>query len=532
MNIIEAEDMVKGLPDQVLFQEAQFPSGRIPQYLAVSEVQRRQDMRQRFQAQQQQSQQTIKEQILQGGIGSTGMAPEITQKPPMAPPMEPPMGAAPPGAPMQQPMTGAPMGMSVGGLVIPEISSPFESEQSSSGYDAVRNSLTSQSRESIVNKAKSLMAQGKESEALSLLRRAGISPEQVLMSNGGLTPGGIVYMQQGGNLTRDPASQMLSNTLGRMPEIFGAVNKMLPPPSGISMEDLERLRAKREDYFDPQAEARRNQLLADLQASGEARKAEDIAAAQRYLTETEAPIKAAQDEARKAAISSTLMRLGAGLAAGRPEEGLASAAQGVEQTMGRARELASVERRAARQEYRAAEREAVRAQRAAADQAFAMQAQNITNDEAKQREFMRDQNSFAQWAFTQQREAGRDRNQAFNTALQLSVGISQSIDKALQDATREQSLNERQYSSTYGSVLKEVLETVKNSDFKDADGNSIVPTTEQIMDVARKQTQLALENAGIYSPNKVVTVSTPDELKSLKSGAVYIGPDGVKRVKP
>ena len=52
MNILEAEDMVKGLPDQVLFQYAQNPPPQIPQYLAVSEVQRRQDMRQRFQAQQ------------------------------------------------------------------------------------------------------------------------------------------------------------------------------------------------------------------------------------------------------------------------------------------------------------------------------------------------------------------------------------------------------------------------------------------------------------------------------------------------
>lgn len=114
MNILEAEDMVKGLPDQVLFQYAQNPPPQIPQYLAISEVQRRQDMRQRFQAQQGGNEPTVKDQILQGGIGATGMAPPISSAPPMAP-----MGAAPPGAPMQQPMTGAPMppmGMAMGGL--------------------------------------------------------------------------------------------------------------------------------------------------------------------------------------------------------------------------------------------------------------------------------------------------------------------------------------------------------------------------------------------------------------------------------
>ena len=88
MNIIEAEDVVKGLPDRELFQEAQYPSGRIPQFLAVSEVQRRQDMRQRFQAQQQQPQQTIKDQILQGAMG--GGQPQMPpQQPPAQPPAEP-----------------------------------------------------------------------------------------------------------------------------------------------------------------------------------------------------------------------------------------------------------------------------------------------------------------------------------------------------------------------------------------------------------------------------------------------------------
>lgn len=115
MNILEAEDMVKGLPDQVLFQYAQNPPPQIPQFLAISEVQRRQEMRQRFQAQGGNAEPTIKDQILQGGIASAGGPPPGGESPPMAPP-----GAAPPGAPMQQPMTGAPMppmGMSDGGRV-------------------------------------------------------------------------------------------------------------------------------------------------------------------------------------------------------------------------------------------------------------------------------------------------------------------------------------------------------------------------------------------------------------------------------
>lgn len=71
MNIIELENLVKGFPDDQLIKEVQAPSGQIPQFLALSEVQRRKDMRDRYQAQQNGGQKpTIAEQIVGGGIGS------------------------------------------------------------------------------------------------------------------------------------------------------------------------------------------------------------------------------------------------------------------------------------------------------------------------------------------------------------------------------------------------------------------------------------------------------------------------------
>lgn len=522
MNIIEAEDMVKGLPDQVLFQEAQFPSGRIPQFLAVSEVQRRQDMRQRFQAQQAgQQQPTVKDQILQGGIGATGMAPPISSAPPMAPP-------APP---MPQ---GAPIGMAVGGVVPSQVREAVDSALTPSP-SVSQSSLpsTGPSRETVIRKVKALIAQGREMDALVLLRQAGINPSELNMATGGMTPGGIVYMQEGKQLPNDPSAAMFASMMSRLPDAFSAIRGMMPAPAGISAADLERFKPTREQYFDPETERRRAELLTRLEQMGTTRKAEDIAAAERYLKEAEAPIQAAQDEARKAAIASTLMRLGAGVAAGRGAEGLASAAQGVEQTMGRAREVAAAERRAARQDFRAAEREAVRGQRAMADQAFLMQAQNITSDENKQQQFVRDQNQFAQWAFTQQREAGRDQQQAFNNALQLSVGLTQAVDTAVREATRERNLTERQYASTFGSIFKEVLGEVKEADFgTDEEGNPITPTADQLISTARQKTTEALEAAGIYSPASVVTVNTPAELEALTKGQRYRGPDGIVRIKP
>lgn len=88
MNILQMEDLVKGMPDEMLMQEAQMPSGQIPQFLALSEVQRRKEMRDKFQAP---PQATVADQILQSGIASA-----MPQQPPqggMAPPQGPPMGA-------------------------------------------------------------------------------------------------------------------------------------------------------------------------------------------------------------------------------------------------------------------------------------------------------------------------------------------------------------------------------------------------------------------------------------------------------
>ena len=70
MNIIEQEDVIKGLPDDALQREAAMPSGQVPQFLVVSEIQRRTDMRKRFEANQPQQNMSVAEQVVQEGIGA------------------------------------------------------------------------------------------------------------------------------------------------------------------------------------------------------------------------------------------------------------------------------------------------------------------------------------------------------------------------------------------------------------------------------------------------------------------------------
>jgi len=121
VNIFQQEDVIKGMPDQALMKEAKAPTGRIPQYLVVSEIQRRADMRKRFAGEQQSMpQSTVKDQIVSGGIVGVGQqrqAPQGGMMPqmPAAQPMPPqqPMPVPPQPMPQQMPR----QAMSNGGVV-------------------------------------------------------------------------------------------------------------------------------------------------------------------------------------------------------------------------------------------------------------------------------------------------------------------------------------------------------------------------------------------------------------------------------
>ena len=125
-NILEQEDVVKGMPDAALQQEAQAPSGMLQQFLVISEIKRRTDMRKRHQNQmQEQPQGTVAEQIVMEGITGispqqgVGMPPQMGphQMPPQGGPQMPPQGMPPQMPPQQPPQGMPPMAMAAGGIV-------------------------------------------------------------------------------------------------------------------------------------------------------------------------------------------------------------------------------------------------------------------------------------------------------------------------------------------------------------------------------------------------------------------------------
>lgn len=139
MNILQQEDIIKGLPDDALMQEAQAPSGQVPQFLVVSEVQRRADMRKRYQ-EQQQPQGTVAEQIV--GEAQQGIAAMQQQGGPMPPQAMPPQGMPPQGMPPQgMPPQGMPPQQMFGGGIIRLQGGGFLDQQTVSGAGTVKSQI-------------------------------------------------------------------------------------------------------------------------------------------------------------------------------------------------------------------------------------------------------------------------------------------------------------------------------------------------------------------------------------------------------
>lgn len=106
MNILQQADNLKGLPDQALQKELLRPTGAMPSFLVLSELQRRKDMRASYSAMQRQPMTTMAEEFATG-LGSADVgkyAPAVRGSLPNVPvpPGQPPMGGAGPMTTMDQ----------------------------------------------------------------------------------------------------------------------------------------------------------------------------------------------------------------------------------------------------------------------------------------------------------------------------------------------------------------------------------------------------------------------------------------------
>lgn len=92
MNILKLQDQLRSVPDDTLIGYVQTPTGQVPTYLALSELQRRKDMRAKYQANQPEDK-TVAEDLVeeaQPGIAALpkGQSMQMAMQPPPEMPME------------------------------------------------------------------------------------------------------------------------------------------------------------------------------------------------------------------------------------------------------------------------------------------------------------------------------------------------------------------------------------------------------------------------------------------------------------
>ena len=87
MNLIEQMNVLKGLDDQMLQREVSAPSGAVPPFLVLSEMNRRKDMRDRYMGEMARRRpQTTVAQDVMAGMGTPQQAPMMDAMPSMAGP--------------------------------------------------------------------------------------------------------------------------------------------------------------------------------------------------------------------------------------------------------------------------------------------------------------------------------------------------------------------------------------------------------------------------------------------------------------
>lgn len=91
MNIIKIQDQLRGVPDQALVGYVQNPSGQVPTYLALAELQRRKEMRTKYQANKPEEKTVAEDLVEETQPGVMGLPAGQPMQQAMQPPPEMPM---------------------------------------------------------------------------------------------------------------------------------------------------------------------------------------------------------------------------------------------------------------------------------------------------------------------------------------------------------------------------------------------------------------------------------------------------------
>lgn len=126
-NLVELSNQLEDFPEQQLVQMSQDPNSMYPSYLVLSEIQRRNQMRKMYEAQQPKPQTTVAEEVIGEFAGQQGLQGAMAQSPgpqDAFPPSD--MGNMAPPSPMQAMASGGRTGFQGGGLFGPQNLGTFE----------------------------------------------------------------------------------------------------------------------------------------------------------------------------------------------------------------------------------------------------------------------------------------------------------------------------------------------------------------------------------------------------------------------
>lgn len=137
-NLVELSNQLEDFPEQQLVQMSQDPNSMYPSYLVLSEIQRRNQMRKMYEAQQPKPQTTVAEEVIGEFTGQQGLQGAMAQSPgpqDAFPPSD--MGNMAPPSPMQAMASGGRTGYQVGGFT-PTAENPYPT-----GSELVSDTFTS-----------------------------------------------------------------------------------------------------------------------------------------------------------------------------------------------------------------------------------------------------------------------------------------------------------------------------------------------------------------------------------------------------
>jgi len=126
-NLVELSNQLEDFPEQQLVQMSQDPNSMYPSYLVLSEIQRRNQMRKMYEAQQPKPQTTVAEEVIGEFAGQQGLQGAMAQSPgpqDAFPPSD--MSNMAPPSPMQAMASGGRTGFQGGGLFGPQNPGTFE----------------------------------------------------------------------------------------------------------------------------------------------------------------------------------------------------------------------------------------------------------------------------------------------------------------------------------------------------------------------------------------------------------------------